>query len=163
MSVERDGTVVIKAPKNATKAFIDSFYNKNLDWVRQRQAEHKRNSARGAPPTDEEIMRLKRQAKEVLTRKADYYAALMGLKYKSVKITSAKSRWGSCKKDGGICYSYRTMLLSDKCQDYIVVHELSHIVHFNHSAAFWRQVAEVLPDYRQRQAEIKAFSHYDLY
>ncbi len=163
ISVERAGTVIVKAPKSMTNRQIKFYCEKNRRWIEKRLAEHSENASKGTPPTEEEIKELKKQAKQVLSRKTEYFARFMGVEYNGVKITSAKHRWGSCKKDGSICYSYRTMLLDEKCRDYIVVHELAHIKQFNHSAAFYEEIAKILPDYKERQKEIKAFSNYDLY
>ncbi len=163
MTVEKDGTVVIKAPLRLSEKLVEEFYNKNIRWIETQRRKHINNARSGVPLGEKQIEGLKQQAFDVMKAKTDYYAALMGTEYKSVKITSAKSRWGSCRKDGGICYSYRVMLLSDRARDYIAVHELAHTKHFNHSKEFYNAVEEILPDYKDIQKEIKSFTNYDLY
>jgi predicted metal-dependent hydrolase len=65
------------------------------------------------------------------------------------------ARFGSCSKKGSINYSYRLMLYPSAAWDYVVVHELAHRKHFDHSRAFWQTVAETLPDYKERAALLK--------
>ena len=163
ITVERDGTILVKAPLRMSDEMIESYCMRNTEWIAAKRREHKRNAACGTPPTDEEIVQLKKQAAQVMGEKTEFYAQKMGVKYKSVKITSAKKRWGSCKKDGSLCYSYRTMLLSDRCRDYVVVHELSHLKQFNHSKEFYREIEKILPEYREAEKELSQFSNYDLY
>ena len=74
----------------------------------------------------------------------------MGLEPTGIKITSAQKRFGSCNGKNSICYSWRLMLYPPEAIDYVVVHELAHIVHKNHGAKFYKLVAKYLPDYKER-------------
>ena len=87
----------------------------------------------------------------------DKYAAIMGLRYSGVKITSAKKRWGSCNSNKGICYSYRIMVLPGHCREYIAVHELAHTVHMNHSQKFYALIKKYIPNYKEIEKEIAGF------
>ncbi len=164
--VEKDCTVVVKAPARARKADIEKFVLANIRWIEERKREHSRRAAMGTAPTPREIKILKKQAADVMGRKTEHFAAVMGVKPDGIKITSAKKRWGSCTRKGNsytICYSYRNMFLSDRCRDYIAVHELAHIKHMNHSKAFYAEIEKILPDYRQLIKEIAGYPDYDLY
>ena len=99
---------------------------------------------------------LKARAAEELIPLTERYAAQMGLSPRRVRITSAKSRFGSCGRDGNICYSWRLMLYPAAAREYVVVHELCHMRHFDHSRAFYALLGSVLPDYRARRALLKA-------
>ena len=79
----------------------------------------------------------------------------MGVKPTSVKITSAEKRFGSCSGKNGLCFSWRLMAYPTKAIEYVVVHEFCHFAHPDHSPAFWAAVAQVLPDYKQRQHLLK--------
>ena len=143
MYVEKDGTVIIKVPKWTRKSIIERFYHTNLDWIKQQREKLKQQKDSFIHLSQEDISALKSRAKSVLSHKTEYYSIIMGVKPENIKITSAKKRWGSCRRYNGrysICYSWRTMLLSDMAQDYIVVHELAHIKHFNHSSAFYMEI-----------------------
>lgn len=163
ISVGRSCEVIVKAPLKAPKAYIDGLVEKNRAWIEKMQARHQSNARQGRPLTEEEISALKKRAEEVMTRKTHYYEQLMGVRATGIKITSAKGRWGSCSYKNSICYSYRTQLLPDRRQDYIAVHELAHIIHKNHSPAFYKEIEKILPDYKQIIKSVKSFSNFDLY
>ena len=93
----------------------------------------------------------KAQAGAVLLRRTEYYAKLAGVSFKSLKITSALSRWGLCSGSGGLCFTWRLVMAPVEMIDYVVVHELSHIGHPDHSREFWRRVGELMPDYAVRR------------
>ena len=84
-----------------------------------------------------------------------YFSSGFPKKPQQVKISGARKRWGSCSASGNLNFAWRCMILPKEVFDYIVVHELSHLIHFNHSKAFWHQVATVMPDYQRRQQWLK--------
>ena len=79
----------------------------------------------------------------------------MGLRPAGVTITGAEKRFGSCSAKNRICFSWRLMQYPEEAVDYVVVHELAHILHKNHGKAFYACVEEVLPDWRARRALLK--------
>jgi hypothetical protein len=94
-------------------------------------------------------------AKSDLMEKVNYYADRMGLNPVSVRINSAKTRWGSCSAKKAINFSWRLIMADDDVINYVVVHELAHLVELNHSKRFWTVVERVLPDYKERQVRLK--------
>jgi predicted metal-dependent hydrolase len=94
-------------------------------------------------------------AKRILTAKTVEYAKRMNVMPASVKISSAKTRWGSCSIRKNINFSWRLMMADEDVIDYVVVHELAHIKELNHSSRFWAAVAEILPDYAERKQKLK--------
>ena len=91
------------------------------------------------------------QAKQILTERVNAYASHYALPYKGIKITSARTRWGSCSAKGSLNFSWRLILAPMEAVDYVVVHELVHTVYHNHSKRFWKKVEEILPDYNERR------------
>lgn len=91
---------------------------------------------------------LKQEARQFIGLRTAYYAAIMNLRFTSLKISSARRRWGSCNGQNGLNFSFRLVMCPPFAVDYVVVHELAHIVHKNHSPAFWAYVASVMPNYR---------------
>ena len=89
------------------------------------------------------------------TARMNHYAALLGVKWKTLALTNANTRWGSAKADGSIRLHWRLMQFSPEVIDYVVAHELSHLHELNHSPRFWATVASVLPDYEARQKQLK--------
>ena len=97
----------------------------------------------------------KEQAKKVIYKRAEYFSAMTGIKFNSIKITSALSRWGSCSSGARLCFTWRLVMAPLEMIDYVVVHELCHIIHPNHSKAFWRSVGNIMPDYTSRKEWFK--------
>ena len=97
-------------------------------------------------------------AKQVLNEKVQYYAERLFVKPSAVKINSAKTRWGSCSAKKSINFSWRLIMADDDVIDYVVVHELAHIIELNHSKRFWTIVQGILPDQKERQKRLKAFA-----
>ncbi len=80
---------------------------------------------------------LKRQAKARLTQRADDYAARLGVERGSITVRDTRSRWGSCASDGSLSFSWRLILAPRWVLDYVVAHECAHLIHLNHSEAYW--------------------------
>lgn len=153
IEVNREAKVIIHAPNRMPIARIEAFVQSHAAWIEEKQAKAK---AKMLPElSDSEIAALKAKACTVLTEMTAFYAAKMGVTYTCVSITSAKTRFGSCSQKGSINYSYRLMLYPPASWDYVVVHELCHLKHFDHSRAFWQTLAEILPDYKAREKLLK--------
>ncbi len=93
----------------------------------------------------------KRFAKEYLSMRLKHYAQLMQLYPSSVSFRSQKTRWGSCSSRGRISLNWRLVIAPSRAIDYVVIHELSHLKHYNHSEAFWKLVATQEPGYREQR------------
>ena len=94
-------------------------------------------------------------AQEQLRETSRRYAASLDVQFRSVCVAEYKSRWGSCSIDGDIRYNWKIILAPQHVVDYLVVHELSHLRHHNHSARFWHCVESIFPDYRQRRSWLR--------
>jgi predicted metal-dependent hydrolase len=90
----------------------------------------------------------RQQATQLFARRAAFYAEKMGVTFSQLKITGAATRWGSCSSKGTVNFSWRLVLAPLEVIDYVVVHELAHLVHHNHSAHFWRLVGQYAPHFR---------------
>lgn len=154
-SITREGEVLLRIPYFVSDKEAEKLIEDNADKLRALIARWER--AQEAKPIyrDEEIPKLKALAAEKLPSRVEYWSKKMGLSPKSVKITSAKSRFGSCSSRGSICFSCFLMLSPDDAIDYVIVHELAHLKYLNHSPAFYRLVEHYLPDYKRREAILK--------
>jgi predicted metal-dependent hydrolase len=97
----------------------------------------------------------KAAALKVLTERTQLYAAKFGLRYAKIRITSARTRWGSCSSQGTLSYTWRLVMAPLEVVDYVVIHELAHLTVKNHSPVFWAAVAKMLPDYKLRKAWLR--------
>lgn len=98
-----------------------------------------------------ELRKLTVEARKELPVIARQYAEKMGVKYSRITIRHQRSRWGSCSSKGSINLNCVLMLVPYEIREYVVVHELCHLIEMNHSKAFWNQVENILPDYRDRR------------
>lgn len=93
----------------------------------------------------------KKMAKEIINERIKFYVNKYGFKYNKIKITSANKRWGSCTVGGNLNFSYRLIMAPLKVVDYVVVHELVHLVDKTHKKSFYNKVEKILPDYKERK------------
>ena len=101
----------------------------------------------------------KRKAIEYISQRVDFYEKVLKLHHKNIRITSAKSQWGSCSEDDRLAFSFRLIMAPPEVIDYVVIHELTHIREKNHSAGFWHQVEAALPEYRKHRQWLKDHQH----
>ena len=145
LQLDCDGNAVVRAPYGVKKEFIDRFVAAHGDWL----------AAAHPEPTEAEREALIAQAKEYLPARVAYWSAVMGLTPTGIRITSARTRFGSCSGKNSICFSWRLMLYPPEAIDYVVVHELAHIRHHDHSPAFYALVERYMSDWRERMKLLK--------
>lgn len=98
----------------------------------------------------------KEQAQAILQPRLQHWAAMMDEKEPSLSLTNPKSRWGSCQgKKRHICLALRLLTAPKDVQDYVIVHELSHLKHMDHSPKFWQRVAAFCPDYKNIENQMR--------
>lgn len=85
-----------------------------------------------------------------LTERVAYYKEKMGVQINSIRLLELKNRWASCTADGNLNFHWKCVMAPLTIIDYIVVHELAHLIHKNHTDAFWNVVDKIIPDYRKR-------------
>lgn len=91
----------------------------------------------------------RRRAHQVFKEKLDHYARLMEVSYQGFRVKDQKTKWGSCSGTGNINLNWRLIMAPDAVLDYLIVHELAHLRHPDHSRAFWLLVQTFMPDYLQ--------------
>ena len=97
----------------------------------------------------------KREAKEKIPERVDYYSKRLQLFPKGIKITSAKYRWGSCSRENRLSFSWRIIMAPLSVIDYVLIHELVHIKEKNHSKRFWSHLESIIPDYKKHRLWLK--------
>lgn len=155
LSVNDDLIPVVRAPYFVSEKQIDAFVNSNSNWI-ENAVQRKRNELDRYHLSDEELCHLIEQAKAYIPSRVDYFSELMQLEPTGIKITKAKKRFGSCSGRNSLCFSCYLMLYPKSAIDYVVVHELAHIKHHNHSKAFYNLIEQYLPDYKERIKQLKA-------
>lgn len=155
LQLDRDGNAVVRAPYGVKKEFIDRFVAEHEGWLTSAREKQQARHLAHPEPTDEERKALIARAKEYLPMRVDYWSGIMGLMPTGLKITSARTRFGSCSGKNSLCFSWRLMQYPPEAIDYVVVHELAHIRHHNHSPAFYALIERYMPDWRERMKLLK--------
>ena len=159
VSIEvKPSEVILRAPLYVTKSDIHEILKKKEGWITEHvkivQARHEK--AQKIPKfTAEEIKALKRKANEIIPERVAYYASQMGVDSEKISIRAQKTRWGSCSGKGNLNFNCLLVLFPNAIMDSIVVHELCHRKHMDHSPAFWTAVEDIFPNYRQAKAWLK--------
>jgi predicted metal-dependent hydrolase len=200
--VQRDGSLVVRAPLKVSDKAIARLVEKKVDWIRAKQAqvretylpympkefvkgenfwyqgniykleiveiESPKLSLNGsfrlsstALPQARRVFEgwYRNQASIVLSERVRQYASSHGFTCKQIKITSARTRWGSCSSKGTLSFTWRLVMAPVPVIDYVVVHELVHLQVNNHSREFWNRVRLIMPDYQQRIEWLKINGH----
>lgn len=97
----------------------------------------------------------RQQALAHMNQRVALYADKLGVPLPKLRLSNARTRWGSCSSHGTVCLNWRLIQLPIVLIDYVVAHELAHLIEMNHSPAFWKVVEQIYPDYRQAQIALK--------
>lgn len=95
--------------------------------------------------------------KKIVPERVKFFEKQLGVKAKVIDIIDSKVKWGSCSSDKKLCFNYRLAMAPMEVIDYVVVHELCHLLHMNHDRSFWRRVGSVVPDYKKKEEYLARF------
>lgn len=154
VEVNREGSVIVRAPKGISLKRISAFLSNRYDWIlsaitRQIQRAERYNLSKA----EKDALFLK--AKEYIPERTRYFSGIMGLVPNAVKISSATTRFGSCSGKNNLNFSFYLMSYPKEAIDYVIVHELAHIKYKNHSKEFYEFIESFLPDYKKREKILK--------
>jgi len=149
------GVVHVRAPLRLPLDIIESTLRDKSSWISSKQHSASQRMMRRPDlpdlPSEPEI-------RSTFIREFDFWWRLCSIPYTKVRLSRARTRWGSCSSTGTISLNVQLARLPKNLLEYVVVHELAHRHEMNHSPAFWRIVATILPDYRQRRKELAQYS-----
>ncbi len=154
VEIKPGGLVVVRAPREASDLQVRRFVEQHREKILQHVQTMAHVSAPEAP-SDEEVGQLYARALAILPEKVAHFTRLLGQKAQGITVTYAKTRFGSCSSKGRLCFSYLLMRYPEAAIDYVVLHEAAHLIHHNHSAAFYQTIARHMPDFRAREALLK--------
>ena len=153
LEIKKDCSILVRAPKKCPEKTIDEFIRKNSDWIERTliKIQQRNQFAEKYAISDSDKAEYIKKAKQYLPERTKYWSKITGLTPAYVHITSAEKRYGSCNSKNGICFSFRLMAYPTDAIDYVILHELAHIKHKNHSKDFYGFIAKYMPDYKNKE------------
>ena len=144
----KDGKVIVKAPKRVSKKQIEEIVNQKKEWIiKSLEKESKRK--------EKEPLYTLEEFKEIIEKNVNELVKTTGLQPNKVRIRDIKYAWGSCSKDRNITLNYKLISYSEDAIRYVIIHELCHIKHMNHSKEFWGLLEKYMPNYKEVKKEFK--------
>lgn len=155
LQIDDNCELVVRAPLKMPKKEIDDMVARHEGWIKKHMPAARERMENAQSITPELLARLTERAMVEIPPRVEHYAKLMGVEPTGIKITSARKRFGSCSGRNSLCFSCLLMLYPPEAVDCVVVHELAHIRHHDHSAAFYAFIHKFMPNYRQRELLLK--------
>lgn len=149
IQINAKGEVTVRAPRKTGKERIEAFVESRRDWI----VSHRNmlRSENGEPPelfTKGELKTLADEVAPLLAARTAYFASIIGVTYNKITVRAQRTRYGSCSSSGNISYNCILALFPPEVIDYVIIHELCHRKHMDHSKKFWSEVAKYCPDYK---------------
>ncbi len=150
IQVDSDCNITVRAPLRLSQKEIDKILLEKKSWLEKTIISQREKRKVIKEYSEDDIKLLRKKAKEIIPQKVEHYANIMQVNPNSVKINSAKKRYGSCSGTNNLNFSLYLMDKDERFIDYVVVHELAHIKHHNHSKEFYGFIEQFMPDYKER-------------
>lgn len=168
LEIKKDASIHVRAPFYARPKQVEAFINEHKDWIlknyhnmNQRIQMESQNNL--SPQMKQQISLLQKRfriaAKTYIPKRCAELQKLTGGTYQKITIRDQKTRWGSCSQTGTLSFNYRLMMADPSIIDYVIIHELCHLTHMNHSKEFWDMVGRIMPDYAQKKNWLKVHGH----
>jgi predicted metal-dependent hydrolase len=148
-----DGNVVVRCPRRMRSDDIKRFVESKTRWIEKHLAAC--NPIEPSKLAEQEIKQLREKTRQLITRRVEYFAPIIGVTYGQIAIRTQRTRWGSCSSKGNLNFNCLLGIVPSEVLDYVVVHELCHRKELNHSDRFWNEVSRILPDYKTRKQWLK--------
>lgn len=148
----KHGEIIARAPLRMKDKEIYSFIESKKSWIEKNLAkmeERQKVLDEVQPFTQEEINALAEKAKQIIPERVRYYAPKIGVTYNRITIRCQRTRWGSCSSKGNLNFNCLLALFPIEIIDSVVVHELCHRKHMNHSPQFYAEIEKVFPEYKR--------------
>lgn len=158
LEIRSSSEVLVRAPRRLPQKEINKILAEKECWIEKKlQMMKSRESIaeESEPFTKDEIRALAQKALEYIPKRVTYYAEKIGVTYGKITIRNQKTRWGSCSSKGNLNFNCLLMLAPPETIDSVVVHELCHRKHMDHSPAFYKEVYKAYPDYEKHHHWLK--------
>ena len=159
VSIMTDNRVLVKAPYGTSERTVQEFLLSKKDWITKHLEKQNREEEKAVSLgllSADEIKQIKKQARKIIPQRVEYWANKIGVTYGRIAIRLQSSRWGSCAQNGNLNFNCLLVLMPQEILDSVVVHELCHRKHMNHSKEFYAEIDRVFPDYKRCNKWLKA-------
>ena len=150
------GAVVLTAPPWISSGVIERFVRGHSSWI-DRSVRRMRTFKPLPVSGRRAYLKRKEEARSFITERVQHWNREYGFTYNRIAIKNTKRLWGSCSRKGNLNFSYALLFLPRELADYVVVHELCHLMEHNHGPRFWALVGKVLPDFVARRRELRRY------
>ncbi|MBR6505658.1 M48 family metallopeptidase [Candidatus Saccharibacteria bacterium] len=154
-SVSTSGRLSMSVPAHTPNFLIKKYLNSSRDMIREKLPI---KDPREQRTRDYQKKIMMKKAREYLPYRLEYFAKLYGYTYDKCRLTHANTRWGSCSSRRTISLNIGLMKVPEALRDYVIIHELAHLNHMDHSAAFWAEVASHDKFYKNHEKKLKMLS-----
>lgn len=154
-SVSPSGRLQMSVPQHTSDFLVKRFLNTNRELIRAKIPLSDPSTQRARDAKKKILMK---KAKEYLPYRLEYFAKLYGYNYDHYRLSHAATRWGSCSSNRTISLNIGLMQVPEILRDYVILHELAHLNHMDHSPAFWAEVGAHDPHYKEHRKKLKLFS-----
>lgn len=148
-----NGKVMVTAPKRISLKDIWIFVTNHEDWI-SKTIEKEKNRFVEAPS----FYSCRARSLKKIKMAVNDYIFKNNLVINGVKVKQMRTQWGSCSSKGILCFNYKLAYLPEHLMNYVIVHELAHLKHMNHSKSFWVEVKRMMPEYLKYKNELGRYS-----
>lgn len=158
LAVYCDGSIIVTTPVGVQQFIIHDFILEKRQWIYEKLRFFRSVNRKVARTfSQDDYMLYRKQALEFVIQRVEHFMKIYGHTYNEINIKNQKKRWGSCSKKGNLNFNYKIIFLPEAVRDYIVVHEICHLMEFNHSKKFWHLVEKALPEYTDIKKQLQSF------
>ena len=154
-SISTSGRLQMSVPAHTSDFLAKRFLTRNRRMIREKLPVKDPAEQRAR---DYQKKQLTKKAREYLPYRLEYYAKLYGYSYNKCRLTHANTRWGSCSSNKTISLNIGLMKVPEVLRDYVILHELAHLNHMDHSKAFWAEVGSHDKNYKNHEKKLKMFN-----
>lgn len=171
--IKDDGGLLVRAPNGTRIEYINKFVEEKQSWILKHKklmneflkkkktnkfinnegvlVLGKRTIPNALDLRDYDLVKawMKKKAKNIIEKRVEEFCEEFDLRHSGLRISDAKRRWGSCGSKNNLNFTWRLIMAPSKVVDYVIIHEIAHIKHKNHSKRFWRLVESMMPDYEK--------------
>jgi len=160
LTVDKRGKVEVVLPRRVPRVVGETLVRKQSGWVLGKLARLEAKQA--CLPSDlrdyspKHYLEHRGRAKRIIKKRVRELAEEHGFNLNKITIRNQKTKWGSCSQKGNLNFHYKLIFLDSEVRDYVIIHELCHLRVMNHSSHFWREVENILPNYKEQKRALQA-------